>query len=149
MKNKINILRKESKKIIRVLEDDLCEWMLFVFHGKENFTSPSVIPFEFSDPSRGGIKEEGARTGQVHYFSPREMKEVLEGSELKEEISIEKMLDAIKALEEVGYIKETGISCGKEEKLYIITEKGYIFAEFLAHSTEYPGRSERPSDRQF
>jgi hypothetical protein len=151
VKSKINILKKESKNLAGMLENEISALVLFIFHGNENFVFEEIFPFEFPEPKLGGIKEEDfTPAGHLHDYSPREIKETLENSELKMEVSAEKLLESINVLERTGYIEETGMSRGKAERRYVITEKGYMLARFLGYSMQYPGQNKRQKrDRQF
>ncbi|MFZ2969521.1 MAG: hypothetical protein WA063_00055 [Minisyncoccia bacterium] len=151
MKSKISIAKKENKRLIEVLENEISAFMLFVFHGRENYGSTGNIPFEFSDPDFGGInKKDFTITGHIHSFTPKKMKETLERSELKIETSIEKLLESVDALQKSGYIEEGHVFIAEKAKRYFITKKGYMLAEFLSYSLKYPGQNmEERSDRQF
>jgi len=151
VKNKISILNKEKKKLARVLENEISILMLFVFHGKENYVFPENIPFEFSESDFGVIKEEDfTPTGRIHSFTPKEMKETLENSELKMEINSERLLESVKSLEKAGYIEAGRVFIAEKAKRYYITEKGYILAGFISYSINYPGQNKRETKhRQF
>lgn len=144
MKSKKFAIKKEYGKLMGILENEISVFMLLVFHGKENYGKAENVPFEFSEPQTGGMKEEDFSVmGRIFSYSPKEMKETLERSELKTEANVEKLLDAIRALEKAGYIEEMRSSFVKAEKRYIITEKGSLFAKFLAYSVQYPGQNKK------
>lgn len=151
MKSKINTLKRENKNLAVMLENEISALVLFIFHGNENFVFEEIFPFAFPEPKSGGVKEEDfTSSGHLHDYSPREIKETLEKSELKMEIGDEKLLESINVLERTGYIEETGMSRGKAERRYVITEKGYMLAGFLGYSMRYSGQNKRQKrDRQF
>jgi len=151
VKSKINALKKENKNLSGMLENEISAPVLFIFHGNENFVFEENFPFDFPEPKSAGIKEEDfTPVGHLHDYSPREIKETLENSELKMEVSDEKLLESINVLERTGCIEEMGMSCGKAERRYVITEKGYMLAGFLGYSMRYPGQNKRQKrDRQF
>ncbi len=146
----ISILKKENKKLINVLEDETSVFMLFIFHGKENYAFSENIPFEFPEPDFGAIKEDDfAPAGRIYSYTPKEMKETLERSELKMEISSEKILGTIKSLEKAGYIEAGCVFIAEKAKRYYITEKGYILVSFLVYSINYPGQNKKEGHNQF
>jgi hypothetical protein len=85
----------------------------------------------------------------IYSYTPKEMKETLENSELKIEVDTEELLGSIKTMEKAGYIEEVNVYVLEKARRYVITEKGYILTQLLSYNLKYPGQSKKENYRKF